>query len=80
MILDLDPQSPHVGIDEARVAEVVVAPHPLEQLLAREHGAGVVGELTQQPELGLRQAQFAPAFKTMPCSRRSSMSPNRVGR
>ena len=47
-----------MGVDEAGVAEVLVAPDPLEQLVARQHHAGVVGELAQQPELGLGQAQL----------------------
>ena len=59
MVLDLHPQAADVGVDEAGVAQVLVAPDPLEQLVARQHGAGVVGELAQQPELGLGQADLA---------------------
>ena len=57
LVLDLHPQPADVGVDEAGVAEVVVAPHPFEQVVAREHGAGVVGELAQQAELGLGEAE-----------------------
>ena len=53
LVLDLHPQPPDVGVDEAAVAEVVVAPDPFEELVAREHHAGVVGELAQQQELRL---------------------------
>ena len=58
MVLDLEPQPSDVGIDEAAVAEVLVAPHPLQQLIARQHGPSVLGELAHQPELGLGQAQL----------------------
>src|SRR5687768_10570526 len=37
--LDLGAQTPDVDIDQPAVAEVVVAPHPLEQLLPAEHAA-----------------------------------------
>ena len=63
VVLDLDPQPAHVGVDEAAVAEVLVAPHPLEQLVARQHRAGVVGELAQQAELGLGEAQLVAALQ-----------------
>src|SRR5262249_20377777 len=54
LVLDLHPQPADVGVDEAAVAEVVVAPHPLEELVAAQHHAGMVRELAQQQELGLR--------------------------
>ena len=63
LILDLHPQAADVGVDEARIAEVLVAPHPLEQLIARQHRAGVVGELAQQPELGLGQVELLAALE-----------------
>ena len=37
VVLDLHPQAPHVGVDEPRVAEVLVPPHPLQQLVPGEH-------------------------------------------
>ncbi len=52
-----------MGIDEAAVAEVLVALHPLEELIARQHHPGVVGELTQQAELGLGQVQLHPGLQ-----------------
>ena len=58
VVLDLDAQAADVGVDQAAVAEVLVAPHPLEQLIARQHHAGVIGELAQQAELGLGQVQL----------------------
>ena len=39
VVLDLDPEPADVGVDEPAVAEVVVAPHPLEELVAAEHHA-----------------------------------------
>src|SRR6056297_749779 len=53
VILDLEPEPTDVRVDETGVAEVLVAPHPLEQLIARQDRAGMIGELAHQPELGL---------------------------
>ena len=47
----------HVRVDQAAVAQVVVPPHPLQQLVPGEHHVGVVGELAQQEELGLGERQ-----------------------
>ena len=47
MILDLDAQTADVGVDEARVTEVLVSPHPFEKLVAREHGTDMVGNRTR---------------------------------
>lgn len=63
MVLDLHPQPAHMGVDQAAVAEVLVPPHTFEQLVAREHHAGVVGELAEQAELGLGEAQLDPALQ-----------------
>ena len=52
-----------MGVDEAAVAEVLVSPDPLEQLISRQDHAHVVGELAQQAELGLGQAQFPPGLQ-----------------
>src|SRR6516164_7783696 len=49
--LDLGPQAPDVDVDEAAVAEVVVAPDAVEQLLAAEHLVGAGRELAQEAEL-----------------------------
>jgi hypothetical protein len=66
VILDLHPQAADVGVDEPGVAEVLVAPHPLEELVAREHRAGVVGELAQQAELGLGEAELVVGLQHDP--------------
>ncbi len=42
-----------MGIHEPPVAEIVVAPYVLEQLLARQHEARVLRELAEEPEFGL---------------------------
>ena len=34
LILDLDAKTADVGVDEARVTEVLVSPHPFEELVA----------------------------------------------
>ena len=47
-----------VGVDETRVTEVLITPHPFQELIARQHGIGMVGKLAQQPELGFREAEF----------------------
>src|ERR1700728_3531811 len=52
--LDLGAQAPDVDVDQPAVAEVVVAPHPVEQLLAREHLVGVGRQLAEESELGPR--------------------------
>lgn len=49
-----------MGIDEPAVAQVVVAPHPLEQLVTAQHRPGVIGELAQQAVLGAGQAHLDP--------------------
>ena len=41
-----------MGIDESGIAEVLVPPHPFKQLIATQHRADMVGELTEQPILG----------------------------
>ena len=37
-----------MGVDQARVAQVLVTPHALEQLVARQDGPGVIGELAEE--------------------------------
>ena len=51
-----------VDVDGACLPGVVVAPHPLEQLVAAEHLAGVPDEERQQLErLGLERHDLAVA-------------------
>src|SRR6478672_6198739 len=50
--LDLRPQPLDRDVDQARVAEIVVAPDPVEQDVAGQDLAGVPDELEQQVELG----------------------------
>src|ERR1700733_4817598 len=50
--LHLGPQAADVDVDQPPVAEVVVAPDPVEQLLAGQHLVRVGGELAQEAELG----------------------------
>src|SRR5690606_7321592 len=50
-VAELRAQPPHVHVDRAGAAEVVVAPHLAEQLLAGEDARGVRGEEAQQFEL-----------------------------
>jgi len=52
--LHLGPEATDVDVDETTVAEVVVAPDPVEQLFAAQHLVGVGGQLAQEPELGAR--------------------------
>jgi hypothetical protein len=49
-----------VHVDRAGAAEVVVAPHLAEQLLAREHPGRVRREEAQQLELLEREVERAP--------------------
>ena len=50
--LDLGAQPADVDVDQAPVAEVVIAPDPLEEMLAAQYLARVIGQLAQQAELG----------------------------
>src|SRR5688500_17838741 len=56
--LDLAAQPAHVDVHQPLVAEDVVAPHPVEQLLARQHPPALVGQLAQQPELRTGQVHL----------------------
>ena len=56
--LHLGAQPADVHVDEPAVAEVVVAPHLVEQALPAEHPARVLGQLAQQAELGLGEVQL----------------------
>ena len=49
--LDLRPQAPDVDVDEAAIAEVAVAPDPLEQLLAAHDLVRRGRKLAEQSEL-----------------------------
>src|SRR5258706_558093 len=57
--LDLGAQPAHVHIDESSVTEVAVAPHAVEQHLAREDATRVRAEFAQQTELGLGEMDLA---------------------
>src|SRR6202453_1156589 len=50
--LDLGAQATDVHVDQAPVAEVVVAPDPVEQLLTAEHLVGAGRQLAQQAGVG----------------------------
>ena len=50
--LDLRPEPLDRDVDEPRIAEVVVAPDPVEQDVAAQDLAGVAGELDEEVELG----------------------------
>src|SRR6476646_2762173 len=63
VVLDLGPESPDVHVDETAVAEVAVAPHPLQQRLAAEHPAWARRQLDEEAELGLREVDLAPAAR-----------------
>ena len=58
---ELGPQPPHVDVHRPGAAEVVIAPHLLQQLGAGEDPAGMLGEELQQLELLEREIQDAGA-------------------
>ena len=60
-LADLAAQLAHVHVDRARVARERVAPHALEQLVARQHEAAVVEQLPQQVELLRRELDLLVA-------------------
>src|SRR3954453_13608259 len=57
-----------MDVDRSFVDVDIAAPYAIEQLLAREHSAGTLHEVLQQPEFGraeldlLVAAQHAPTF------------------
>ena len=57
LLAELGPEPPHVDVDRARAAVVLVAPHPREQLLAGEHLARVRREELQQLVLHVREVE-----------------------
>jgi len=57
LLAELGAQAPDVDVDGARAAVVLVAPHPRQQHLAREHLAGVLGEELQQLVLHVREIE-----------------------
>ena len=58
--LDLRSQPPDVDVDEPAVAEVVVAPDPVEELLAAQDLARVGRQLTEQAEFGTGAVDLDP--------------------
>src|ERR1700751_1007976 len=57
-VAELPPQLAHVDVDRPRIAREGVAPHALEQLVAREHEAAVVEQLPEEVELLRCQADL----------------------
>mgnify|MGYP003693955329 CR=1 FL=1 len=53
--LDLGPQPLDVHVERLGVADVVAAPHPVDQRVARQHPTGVGQQQVQQLELLQRQ-------------------------
>src|SRR5439155_26649726 len=58
VVLQLGPEPLHGYVHQARIAEVVIVPHALEQDLASEHLTGSAGHLQQEPELGGREREI----------------------
>ena len=58
---ELGAEATHVHVDGAGAAEVVVAPHLLQQLLAAEDAAGVLGEVLEELELLVGEVERAAA-------------------
>src|SRR5262249_21326154 len=61
-------QAPDMHINGAPVDEVVAAPHPVEQLLARQHAPAVLHEEGEQAKLGRPEAHLAVASGHAMCS------------
>ena len=59
--LDLGPQPLDVDVERLGVADVVGAPHPVDELHAGEHAAGVAQQHLQQLELLERQLHLLAA-------------------
>src|SRR6478609_3715447 len=56
-------QPPDMDIDGAQLDLGIAAPYPVEQLLAGEHAAGVLQEMTQQPVLGRAEMHLPAAAR-----------------
>ena len=70
--LDLGPQPLDVHVERLGVADVVAAPHPVDQRLARQHPAGVGQQEVQQLELLERQRDVGRRSSVTACSSGSS--------
>ena len=75
---ELGPEAAYVDVDGAGAAEVVVAPDLLQQLVAGEDPAGVLGEVLQQLELLERQVE-RPRRRSWRCTSRRRRPPRRSG-
>src|SRR6185436_3636067 len=53
---ELGAQTSDVDVDRSRLDQSIVAPHALEQPLARQHAVAVLDQALQQLELAPRQA------------------------
>src|SRR4051812_25187129 len=67
--LDLRPQPPDRDVHQPRIAEVVVAPDPVEERLPGEDLAGMLRELGEQVELRAREADLDAVARHGPSRR-----------
>src|SRR6476469_8219992 len=61
LVAELAAKLADVHVDRSRIARERVAPHPLQQLVTRQHQAAVVEQLPQQVELLGRQLYLLAA-------------------
>jgi hypothetical protein len=66
VIPELLAQAAHRDFDDVGTWIEVVAPHLREQPLATDHFTGVQGELSQQPELAVREVSDVFADSHLP--------------
>src|SRR4030095_4657069 len=66
IVLELAAQAQHVGVHRARGREPLVAPHFVEQSLARDDVALVLDQVDEQVKLLARQAELASRARHPP--------------
>ena len=66
---ELGAQPSDVDVDRTRLDDAVVAPHALEQSIAREHAIAVLDEVAEQLELSTRQSNGAPSTAMLTASK-----------
>ena len=68
VILDLDAQTADVDVYDLQLAHIVMAPHHLQQLVARKRLADVLHERLEQTVLDLRQLDLASVLEHLACA------------
>ena len=63
VVLDLDTQTADIHVHDLKLADIMVAPDHLKQLIARERLADVLHKRFQKAVFNLRQLDFDAVFQ-----------------